>query len=181
MALNYESIGTPPPISRMGGSQQRIFLASFDDFATLQKPDAAATVEVDRYKIKVPHVMKVGKGFIECYTTADLSKFMNESIGGRDRKSFMAKGEFYHPGESDEIVAFQNKVIHDRFVMLFPLPGSAECIQIGSAEFQTTIAPSYDTTTNAGDGRGTTFTFECFMAMLVKYTAATIPMKPITP
>jgi hypothetical protein len=178
MALNFESIGTPAPVSRMGGSQQRIFICPYDDFATLQKPNPAATNELDRYKITTAHVMKATKGFVEVYVTADTGKFMNESIGGRDRKSFMAKGEFFYPGESDEIVAFQNKVIHDRFIILFSLPGSLELIQIGSSEFQATIAPAYDTTTNSADGRGTLFSFECFMPALVKYTASTIPMKP---
>ena len=170
--MDYASITTPPKVSRMGGSKQKMFLCPYDEITTLQTPTNG--------KITTAHVPVTNKGFIEVYVTADTGKFMNEVIGGRDRKSFQAKGEFYHPGESDEIVAFNNAVIHERFIILFPLPGSAACIQIGSAEFQATISGTYDTTTNAGDGRGILFSFECFMPELVKYTASTIPMKPVS-
>ncbi|KAB7728138.1 hypothetical protein F5984_20550 [Rudanella paleaurantiibacter] len=174
--LTYQNIGTPAPVSRMGGSKQYILIAPYDDFQTLQAPNAAATNVADRYKITTAHVMKAGKGFIKMYVTPDTGKYMNEAIGGRDRKSFMGKGEFYHPGEGDEIIAFQNQAIHDRFIILFPLPGSTELIQIGSEEFQALITPAYDTTNNSGDGRGTLFSFECFMPAIIKYTAATVPM-----
>lgn len=174
--LTYENIGTPAPVSRMGGSKQYMLFAPFEDFQTLQAPDPAAATVADRYKIKVAHVMKATKGFIKVYVTADTGKLMSEVIGGRDRKSFNLKGEFYYPGESDAIVALQNQCIHDRYVLLYPLPGSTEFIQVGSEEFQTIISGQYDTTTNSGDGRGTLFSFECFMPALIKYTASTVPL-----
>lgn len=175
---NYQSIARPTSKSLMGGSKQKIFLAPLSALTTLQKPDPEATNVADRYLIKTAHVAATGQGFIELYVTPDTAEAMYETIGGRDRRSFLAKGEFYHPGESNEIIAFQNQAVNENWIILFPLPGTSECIQIGSDEFQAEIKPVYSTTKNAGDGRGTLFSFECFMPYLLKYTASTIPMKP---
>ncbi|WP_128544073.1 hypothetical protein [Larkinella soli] len=178
MGGTYSSIKALPAVNRMGGTQQKIFLAPYDDFTTLQKPDSAATNVADRYKIATAHVLGTGKGFIEVYVTKDTGELTMETIGGPDRNSFLAKGKFYHPGEADEIVAFQNQAKNDRFILLVPLPGTNELIQVGSEQFQVQIKPSYATTTNGGDGRGTMFEYECYCPDLIKYTAATIPMKP---
>ena len=172
MAGTYEHIKKLPNKTRMGGSQQRVFIMDYDDFQTLAKADPDAVAVKDRYIIKTPHVPAVGKGFIEVYVTKDTGNCKYTTIGGADRHSFKAEGKFYHPGESDEIVAFQNQVIHSRYVVLFTLPGSNELLQFGTDEFQVDIMPSYDTTENGGDGRGTLFTFECYMPALLKYTAA---------
>ena len=169
MAGTYVHMKTPPAVSRMGGSQQKMFICPYDEITTLQDPTL--------FKVTSAHTVVATKGFVEVYVTKNTGEFMEELLGGPDRHSFLAKGKFYHPGEADDILAFHNQVIHERFIILFPLPGSTELIQIGSKEFQAEIKPTYSTTTNSGDGRGVSFEFECYMPALIKYTAGTIPMK----
>jgi hypothetical protein len=176
MAGTYEHLNKLPNKSRQGGSQQRIFIMDYDDFQTLNKPDPAATDIHDRFKIKVPHVPKATKGFIEVYVTKDTGSCKFTPIGASDRLSFKAEGEFYHPGESDEIVAFLNQILNGRYIVLFTLPGTDELLQVGSNEFQVEIKPEYDTTTNGGDGRGTKFSFWSYMPALIKYVAA-VPLQ----
>jgi|GEM_PF-6192859 len=175
MGRTYEHIKQLPSVSRMGGSQQRIFLIDYEDIQELKKHDLTLADPKERYKIKAPHVPLANKGFIEVYVTKDTGSCKYTPIGGSDRKSFKAEGKFLHPGEGDAIVAFQNQVIHGRYIVMFTLPGSNELLQIGTDEFQVEITPSYDTTTNGGDGRGTEFSFECYMPALLKYIAA-VPM-----
>ncbi|RYC69762.1 hypothetical protein [Spirosoma sordidisoli] len=170
MPNTYKSIKDPGRNNRMGGLQQRVFLAVFSEFQTLQKP-AAGT-----YKITEAHVFAAGKGFIELYVTKDTGSLKFTPLGGPDRKSFLAEGEFLHPGESDDIEKFANESKNDRFILLAPLPGSTELYQIGNEEFQVEIDSEYDTGKNSGDGRGSLFRFRCFCANKIKYTAATIPM-----
>ncbi|MFD1143026.1 hypothetical protein ACFQ4C_18005 [Larkinella insperata] len=181
MAGTYNSIKSTPAVSLQGGLKQKIYIAAYDDFETIEMPDKAAANVADRFKIKEPHTFKAGKGFVEIYITKNTGFVKFSPIGGPDRHSFNAEGEFYHPGEGDEIVAFGNQAIHDRFIILAPLPGSDELIQIGSDEFQVELTPSYDTTKNGDDGRGWPFTFSSYMPYLIKYTASTIPLKPVTP
>lgn len=173
-AGDLASIKDPGVGNKMGGLQQRIFLAEYGTFQTLQEPAA------NTYNIATPHTFASGGGFIELYVIQDTGMLKIDPMGGPDRNSFKATGEFHHPGESDEIINFMNKAKSGRFVLLAPLPGSAELIQIGNKEFQARIAPSYDTGKNSGDGRTSMFKFECFMADIIKYKAASIPMKGAT-
>ncbi|MEZ0485424.1 hypothetical protein [Fibrella aquatica] len=166
----YKNIKDPGNVSRMGGLQQRIFLCPFADIDTLQEP-------VD-YKVTTPHVCADGKGFIEVYSTKDLSEVLLEAMGGADRQSLKGKAEFYLPGESDAAVALFNLAKNDRFIVMAPLPGSTEMIQCGDKEFQVNVRATYGTGKNSGDGRGMKFELEWFAANLVKYTAATLPMLP---
>ncbi|WP_234733242.1 hypothetical protein [Tellurirhabdus bombi] len=175
---SYNSIKTPAQETRMGGLQQKIFAMSYEDFQTLQKPNPAATTPEGRYVIDTAHVPKTGKGFIELYCTKDMSEVNLETIGGADRNSFRGTGKFYHPGEALDVNAFANQAKNDRFVLLAPLPGKTQLIQLGNDEFQVQLKPSYATTTNSGDGRGWTFEIDVFCADMIMYTASTIPMKP---
>ncbi|NID13766.1 hypothetical protein [Fibrivirga algicola] len=172
MPGTYKSIKDPGNASRMGGLQQRILLCPFSDFTTLQEP-------VD-YKVNTAHVCAAGKGFFEVYSTKDLASLLLEAMGGPDRQSLKGKAEIYLPGESDDAVMLFNLAKNDRFIVLAPLPGSTEMIQCGDKEFQVNIRATYDTGKNSGDGRGMKFELEWFAANLVKYTAATVPMKPTT-
>ena len=168
---NYKSIKTVAPVSRMGGTQQRVLLCPYADILTLQKNILPS------YNIVTPHVPVVGKGFFEIYLTKDTGMINFKPQGAADRRSFMASGEFLHPGESDDIVSFANQVLLDgRWIGLMTLPGSTELIQVGTDEFQMDIQAEYDTTKNSGDGRGWTFEIECFMPAFLKYTASSIPM-----
>lgn len=171
MANPYKSIKDPGKANRMGGLQQRVLVAAFGGFALLKEPAA------DSFNITEAHTFTtVGDGFVELYSTKDTGTVSFKPLGGPDRNSFQIEGEFYHPGEADAIVDFANKCKNDRFIMLFPLPGSSELIQAGNKEFQVQIEPSYDATKNSGDGRGWTFKITCFAANFIKYKAATIPM-----
>lgn len=160
---NYKSIKDPGSANRMGGTQQYILVAPYGDFNVLQKPVDGAVA------ILVAHTFLATKGFIKLYLTQDTGNVKFGTQGGDDRKSFRPEGEFYHPGESDEIVNFANKAKNDRFIVLVPLPGSTEFIQIGNEEFQVNIAPEYDTAKNSGDGRGWTFKMSAFAADMIKY------------
>lgn len=166
MAGTYKSIKDPGRVSRMGGLQQKIFVAPYSEFLALQKPAA------DTFNIVTPHTFAPNGGFREIYLTKDTGSVKLETIGGPDRNSFKISGKFLHPGESDEIVNFANLAKNDRFIVLCPLPGSPELIQCGYEEFQVQIKPSYDTTENGGDGRGMMFEFESYCADMIKYKAA---------
>ncbi|GAB2571876.1 hypothetical protein [Spirosoma areae] len=168
--MGYKSIKDPGKANRQGGLQQRILVAPFGDFTLLKEPAA------NTYNITEAHTFPVGKGFLELYVTKDTGTIKFSPLGGPDRNSFMIEGEFYHPGEADEIVNFVNLCKNDRFIVLAPLPGSSELIQAGNKEFQVQIEPSYDATKNSGDGRGFLFKFTAFAADFIKYKAATITM-----
>ncbi len=168
---DFASIKFPPIVDRMGGTAQRALLCPFRDFTTLQEP-AAGT-----YNITTAHVCAATKGFIEVYNIQDSGELSFESIGGRDRRSYMVKGTFEHPGESDEIDQFANDVKNEVWIMLIPLPGSRDLYQIGNRDFQVSIKPSYTTGKNSGDGRTAKFEYECLMANKIKYKAATVPMR----
>lgn len=167
--MAYKSIKDPGKVNRQGGTKQYVLFASFADFTTIQ--------EAVNYLVATAHTFPTDKGFIKLYCTKDTGQVQFETIGGPDRNSFRATGEFYHPGESNDIVSFANQVKNDRGVMLIPVPGTNEFIQIGGNDFQVQIMPSYDTTKNSGDGRGWTFKLDCFMADMIKYTASTVTMQ----
>ncbi|UHG93446.1 hypothetical protein [Spirosoma oryzicola] len=168
--MAYKSIKDPGKVSRMGGTAQRILLAPFLDFLILQKPAAG------KYNITEAHTFPVGKGFIELYVTKDTGTVKYSPLGGPDRNSFDVTGEFYHPGESDEIEAFANDAKNERWIALVPVPGIPELFQVGDADFQVQIMPEYDATKNSGDGRGWNFKYSCFAANKIKYKASTITM-----
>lgn len=167
--MAYKSITDPGKTNRMGGTKQFVLLAAFGDFTLIQEP-------VD-YKVPMAHTFPVGKGFFKLYVTKDTGQVKFTPQGGPDRNSFLAEGEFYHPGESDDIESFANQAKNDRFIMLIPVPGTSEYIQIGGNDFQVQIMPEYDTTKNSGDGRGWLFKFSCFVQDKVKYTAGTVTMQ----
>ncbi len=169
--MGYKSITDPGKTNRMGGTKQFVLLAAFGDFTLIQQPAAGG------YKVTAPHTFPVGKGFFKLYVTKDTGQVKFTTQGGPDRNSFVAEGEFYHPGEADDIESFANQAKNDRFVMLVPVPGTDEYIQLGGNDFQVQIMPEYDTTKNSGDGRGWLFKMSCFQADKIKYTAATVPMQ----
>lgn len=172
---DYTSIKDPGVGNKMGGLQQVIYIAPYETITTLQEP-AAGT-----FNINTAHVFGAADGFLAVYVIQDTGMLKINPMGGPDRNSFKAEGEFHHPGESDAIINFMNKAKSGRFIILAPLPGTTELIQVGNKEFQARIAPSYDTGKNSGDGRTSMFKFECFMADIVKYKASTVPLKPVAP
>lgn len=167
--MAYKSITDPGKTNRMGGTKQFVLLAAFGDFLLIQEPVA--------YKVATAHTFPANKGFFKLYVTKDTGQVKFTTQGGPDRNSFVVEGEFYHPGEADDIESFANQAKNDRFIMLVPVPGTNEYIQIGGNDFQVQIMPEYDTTKNSGDGRGWLFKFSCFVADKVKYTAATVTMQ----
>lgn len=170
--MGYKSIKDPGKTSRMGGTAQRILLAPFLDFQTLQAPVAGTS------NITAAHVFPAGsgKGFIELYVTKDTGTVKWTPQGGPDRRSYKVEGEFFHPGESDDIEQFANDCKNERWIALVPVPGISDLFQVGDADFQVEIVGSYDATKNSGDGRGWTFKFEAFAANKIKYKAGTVPM-----
>lgn len=164
--MAYKSIKDPGKTTRIGGTAQRMLLCPFLDFLVMQKPADGTFV------IATPHTFAPTKGFIEVYVTKDTGMVKYNPLGGPDRNSFMVEGEFYHPGESDDIETFANGCKNERWIALVPIVGIPDLFQVGDADFQVQIEPSYDTTKNSGDGRGWNFKYSCFAANKIKYRAA---------
>jgi hypothetical protein len=170
--MAYQSIKDPGKNNKMGGFKQKLFLAPLSVFLALQKPDAG------KFVITTAHTFGASEGFIELYITKNTGSVKIDPMGGPDRKSFKAVAKGFHPGESDALLALINEGKNDRWILLGPLAGSDELIQIGNDEFQAELKATYDTTENEGDGRGTTLEFECYMADIVKYRS-TVTVKPV--
>lgn len=170
--MGYKSIKDPGKVTRMGGTAQRILLCPFLDFLVLAAP-ADGT-----FNITTAHTFPAnsGKGFIEVYVTKDTGTVKYSPLGGPDRNSFLVEGEFYHPGESDEIESFANNAKNERWIALVPVPGIPDMFQVGDKDFQVQIEPSYDATKNSGDGRGWSFKYSCFAANKIKYKGPAVTM-----
>lgn len=169
--MAYKSIKNPGKNNKMGGFKQKMFMAPLSVFLALQKPAAG------EYTINTAHTFAASEGFIELYLTKNTGSLKIDPMGGPDRKSFNATVKGFHPGESTDLLTLVNEGKNDRWVLLAPLAGSDELIQVGNEEFQAEMVATYETTENEGDGRGVTFEFKCYMADIIKYLS-TVTLKP---
>ena len=99
-----------------------LYYAKISDIETLPLPTQNdPTQEVDYetlVTIDAPIVMKPWKQFKQMYLTDYTGKIESEIQGELDGKSFMNKLEFFHPGNSAQILGFTRAAKNGNFVFI---------------------------------------------------------------
>ncbi|GAB2780436.1 hypothetical protein GCM10027275_24970 [Rhabdobacter roseus] len=166
--------GTGPNL--MPGLAQVLYFASVNDIETFGTPEANPANAVDKYVIKTPHVMKVGKMFHKMYVSIEKGQLKYEKLGGRDATGFNVNATSYMPGDSPEQNYFANEAQGDRFIILAKR-ADGKLAQVGLEDFPATMHALHDSETVTGDGSGYGVNIQAYMPFKLLYDAA-IPLTP---
>lgn len=178
--MNYQNLlGPDGNEDNMGGTTQRAFLASINDFLSIKTPVSNPTTFAEKCEIDGAHTFKTGKCFKKIYCTMDKGKLDLKSQGEIDGKSFKIEGEIFYPGSKSDAHGFAAQAKNDNFMLLIEHPDSEinGHLQVGTEKFPAKISPEFTTATNSSGVKGFTFKFEA-MASILNVYKNTITLTP---
>lgn len=170
--MNYQNLlGPDGSEDNMGGTTQRAFLASINDFLSIKTPVSNPTTFAEKVEIDGAHTFKTGKCFKKVYCTMDKGKLDLKSQGENDGKSFKVEGEIFYPGSKSEAHGFAAQVKNDNMMLLIEHPDSATNghLQVGTEMFPAKINPEFTTGTNSSGVKGYLFKYEAMSTAMYIY------------
>lgn len=101
----------------MGGLLSKAFYCPIDDLDLALLPDLSAVGKLD---VTEPIVCKVGKNFVEVYSTPMKNKLDDSTVGEIDGKSKENLYEFFFPGDEEAIAEFERFALNTPCAWVVP-------------------------------------------------------------
>ena len=165
--MNYKSLPSQNGKNNMGGFTSNAFIAPISAFDVI-KPLKSTTLPGDSVTIDGSHTFAVDEGFSKVYATLDKSKIDMTLVGDRDGKSFLIKGEIFHPGTEKDAAEFAAAAKNDNFIMIFK-ESNGKNLQFGSADLPLIVNPSYSSANIGSGAKGWKFEFEAWTNQMQFY------------
>ncbi|HUW07827.1 MAG TPA: hypothetical protein VMW01_16395 [Williamwhitmania sp.] len=165
------AIEWPDGEENMGGLDNIIHFIPISWIGTEAKLVDNPTTDEEKCVITDTHTLAATKYWREVYCTEGTVKLTPENQGDIDSSSFRPKGEFTHPGNKTQAIAFSRDVNNTPCIVLFHDNGVR--FQVGTVARPARIKPSWDSGAKGSDHKGFKFAVEAdSKVILTEYRGA---------